>query len=63
MDHGIVTDLYLFASGSKLGLTQCMPIIKQPGEEAPEFYGALCVDVNPIDSMNNFFPLPLDSRS
>ena len=61
--HGTLSDLYLFASGEEqYGLSQCMPILKKATGE-PEFFGTLCVDINPIDEVSNYFPMNRDQRS
>ena len=40
-------------------MTPCAPILKQRTESDPvdpEFYGALCMDINPSGPLNAYFP-------
>ena len=39
-----------------------MPILKKATAE-PEFFGTLCVDINPVDEVSNYFPMNRDQRS
>ena len=41
-----------------------MPILEQPKpEDEPTFYGALCVDLSPVDVLSEYFPTREEARS
>ena len=55
-----MSDLYTFANAERLGITPCAPIfnedsVKKDGDSS-DFYGALCIDINPGGPLKNYFP-------
>jgi hypothetical protein len=53
--RGIITDLYLYAGVSTLGLTLCAPISKYTYDGDASFGGAMCLDIAPEGKLNNYF--------
>ena len=54
-----LSDIYTFADSGKFGLTPCAPILKQKEAgnfEDSEFYGALCLDMDPSGPLDEYFP-------
>ena len=53
--------MYVFADKANLGLTNCAPLRKQRNEksDAFDFFGALCVDLDPSGQFNEY----LDPRN
>ena len=45
------------AEGNVLGLTPCAPIIHQKQDEEDGFAGAICIDVDPSGSVQEYFNL------
>ena len=57
-----MTEVYQFPSGDEqYGLSHCQPILD--GREASGFQGALCMDLDPIAPVSNYFAVPLTQKS
>ena len=57
-----MTDLYDAAGTKELAITSCMPLLEQTEESQPRFYGALCLDHEPIGKLVKYFPIKSDPK-